>query len=238
MDRQAWDEAIADYTAALKLDPKDDYSLQNRGRAHLGKGAWDAALADFDAALKLKPNKSGPLNYRATAYLRKGNLDRALADADDAVRIRPRLPLGARDPRRNPRRQGRPRRRARRLRGGAEAVADARHGDRGARQDPGGARACGRRVGQGHVGRGAARARGDRHTGRRGSRLRLRSGARDGQPRSPSWSGVSAEMLETEPPATRLFPFGPRPGSRPTRRHSATASGPSTAPRARAFALS
>ncbi|MFL5178217.1 MAG: tetratricopeptide repeat protein [Microvirga sp.] len=89
MDRQAWDEAIADYTAALKLEPKDDYSLQNRGRAHLGKGAWDAALADFDAALKLKPNESGPLNYRATAYLRKGDLDRALADADDAVRIRP-----------------------------------------------------------------------------------------------------------------------------------------------------
>lgn len=48
--------AIADYDAALKVDPASAEALNGRGVAWRAKGDRRRALADFDAALKLKPD--------------------------------------------------------------------------------------------------------------------------------------------------------------------------------------
>jgi hypothetical protein len=50
-----FDRAIADYDAALKVDPASVEALNSRGMAWRGKGDRRRALADFDAALKIKP---------------------------------------------------------------------------------------------------------------------------------------------------------------------------------------
>lgn len=50
-----FDRAIADYDAALKVDPASAEALNSRGMAWRGKGDRRRALTDFDAALKLKP---------------------------------------------------------------------------------------------------------------------------------------------------------------------------------------
>lgn len=50
------DRAIADYDAALKVEPALVEALNGRGMAWRAKGDRRRALADFDAALKLKPD--------------------------------------------------------------------------------------------------------------------------------------------------------------------------------------
>ena len=50
------DRAIADYDAALKVEPTLVEALNGRGTAWRAKGDRRRALSDFDAALKLKPD--------------------------------------------------------------------------------------------------------------------------------------------------------------------------------------
>lgn len=50
------ERAIADYDAALKVDPAFAEALNSRGMAWRSRGDRRRALADFDAALKLKPD--------------------------------------------------------------------------------------------------------------------------------------------------------------------------------------
>lgn len=49
------DRAIADYTEAIRLDPKDDRSYALRGRLYLYRGKFSNALADFNQASELDP---------------------------------------------------------------------------------------------------------------------------------------------------------------------------------------
>jgi hypothetical protein len=51
-----FDRAIADYDAALKVEPGHAEALNGRGMAWRAKGDRRRALSDFDAALKLKPD--------------------------------------------------------------------------------------------------------------------------------------------------------------------------------------
>jgi len=79
-----YDQAIADFTAAVKLEPTVAKHYYNRGVADFEKGDDTAALADFDAALKIEPHDRLPAFARAQLYLSRG--DRAAAQkAYDAV---------------------------------------------------------------------------------------------------------------------------------------------------------
>ena len=51
-----YQEAVRDYTQALKFAPDSSDALYNRGGAYSKLGRWDDALADFDALLKIVPN--------------------------------------------------------------------------------------------------------------------------------------------------------------------------------------
>jgi hypothetical protein len=62
------DRAIADYDAALKVDPAFAEALNNRGMAWRSKGDRRRALADFDAALKLKPDYDAARTNRKSLF--------------------------------------------------------------------------------------------------------------------------------------------------------------------------
>jgi hypothetical protein len=51
-----FDRAIADYDAALRVEPASAEALNSRGMAWRAKGDRRRALSDFDAALRLKPD--------------------------------------------------------------------------------------------------------------------------------------------------------------------------------------
>jgi Mlc titration factor MtfA (ptsG expression regulator)/Flp pilus assembly protein TadD len=87
------DEALADYTEAIRLCPDYDGAYANRGAIHAERGDRRAALADLDTALRLSPRDDLALVERARVYRDAGRLDRALRDLDRAARLSPHDPV-------------------------------------------------------------------------------------------------------------------------------------------------
>ena len=75
MQRNEVDAAIAEYTQALKIDPKDAIVHNNLGFAFAAKGDLDSAVQHYRSALQLQPSYD-----RARA-----NLVAALAKASGAA---------------------------------------------------------------------------------------------------------------------------------------------------------
>ena len=53
--RGEYDKAIADYTEAIRLNPKDAEERCNRGSVRYAKGEYDKAIADCTEAIRLDP---------------------------------------------------------------------------------------------------------------------------------------------------------------------------------------
>jgi tetratricopeptide (TPR) repeat protein len=86
--------ALADFDAAIALDPGFAPAFNDRGYAHLVDGALDRAIADFDSAVRIDPGLANSYAHRGTAYLGKGDPARAIADLDRALGINPRYAHG------------------------------------------------------------------------------------------------------------------------------------------------
>ena len=88
-----YDEAIADYTQAVNLDPKDADAYTDRAWAYDDKGRYDEAIADFTEALRLdlerwrRLQQPGRMPTKAKGYLwyEAGRI----ADYTEAVRLDP-----------------------------------------------------------------------------------------------------------------------------------------------------
>ena len=85
-DEGRYDQAIADYSAALRIDPKLTSAMVNRGWAYTLKNDFETAKADFDAALKIDPEMRGAYTGRGTSYREQGDHDQAIADFTEAIR--------------------------------------------------------------------------------------------------------------------------------------------------------
>jgi tetratricopeptide (TPR) repeat protein/S1-C subfamily serine protease len=85
-DEGRYDQAIADYTAALKLDPQLTSAMVNRGWAYLNKEDYETASADFGAALKIDPEMRAAYEGRGTCQREMGQYDQAIRDLTEAIR--------------------------------------------------------------------------------------------------------------------------------------------------------
>jgi len=83
------DKSIADFDAALKLEPDYGFVYRCRGLVKLTAERYDQAIADFTAAIPLRPNDCYLHYKRGVAWREKGNVDQALADFDAAIRMDP-----------------------------------------------------------------------------------------------------------------------------------------------------
>ena len=84
------DQAIEDYTNAIKLNPRYANAYYNRGLAYSYKGDNDKEIADYTQAIKLNPRLIDAYNNRGAAYEKKGQYDRAIADYNRALKLDPR----------------------------------------------------------------------------------------------------------------------------------------------------
>ena len=91
--RQQLPAAIADFTSALKLDPRAADALYNRGATHALVGRYDLALQDFGKVLEMAPNDADTLYYRAGIYALQGRDDAAIKDLTTVLKQHPEDPL-------------------------------------------------------------------------------------------------------------------------------------------------
>src|SRR5262245_57853015 len=87
------DRAIADYTEAIRLNPKLALAHNNRGNAWRDKRDYDRAIADFTEAIRLDPKFALAYNNRGNTWRDKRDYDRAIADLTEAIRLDPKYAL-------------------------------------------------------------------------------------------------------------------------------------------------
>lgn len=83
------DQAIADYSEAIRVDPKFATAYNNRGWALNEKKEHDQALVDLDEAIRLDPKLAYAYNNRGNVRRGKKDPDRAIADYTEAIRLDP-----------------------------------------------------------------------------------------------------------------------------------------------------
>ena len=85
------DKAIADFTEAIRIDPKLSGAYSNRGSAWDNKGEHDKAIADYTEAIRIDPRLATAYSNRGLVWEKKGALDKAIADCTEAIRIDPKI---------------------------------------------------------------------------------------------------------------------------------------------------
>jgi tetratricopeptide (TPR) repeat protein len=85
------DSAIADFTKAIEINPKDVVAYGNRGLAWHKKGDYDKAIADFTKVTEIDPKYAPTYYNRGLTWEKKGDYDKAIADYSKAIEIDPKL---------------------------------------------------------------------------------------------------------------------------------------------------
>jgi tetratricopeptide (TPR) repeat protein len=89
----SYDNAIADYSEALTLSPKNYYGFVFRAIAYRHKGDYQSAFADCNRAIQVDPDRATAYNARGTIQRASGHIDAAIADYSYAIRLKPGDPV-------------------------------------------------------------------------------------------------------------------------------------------------
>jgi S1-C subfamily serine protease len=81
--------AIADYTSALKINPKYDLAYFNRGLARSNLADKQGAIADYNSAIKINPNFASTYFLRGVARAELGDTQGAITDFTMGLKIDP-----------------------------------------------------------------------------------------------------------------------------------------------------
>jgi tetratricopeptide (TPR) repeat protein len=85
--------AIAEFSRALQIDPRNAQAYQGRGNALSSKADFDRAIADYSRALEIDPHLSLAYVNRGLAFVKKKDSARAIADYTAAIKLDPKLAL-------------------------------------------------------------------------------------------------------------------------------------------------
>ena len=78
------DQAIDNYSKAIKINPKFSKAYNNRGIAYILKKQYNLAVADFSKAIESDPKNGQAYNNRAIVYSYQGETDKARQDLHKA----------------------------------------------------------------------------------------------------------------------------------------------------------
>ena len=85
--------ALADYNAAIRLDPKNQFAYLWRGTLLAARARnYRRAIDDFNRALEIEPRNVNALIARGEAFSQLGDFGPALASLDEAIRLAPTHP--------------------------------------------------------------------------------------------------------------------------------------------------
>ena len=94
LNLKQWDKALADFTKAIELDPKDAAAWDYRGVVYYELKQWDKAIADYTKTIELDPKNSTLHNRLAWVLASDPNPKvrdpgRAVDSAKKAVELAP-----------------------------------------------------------------------------------------------------------------------------------------------------
>ena len=87
--RTKYDDAVRDFDAAIKLNPKNAEAFYNRGLANGKLGKYDAAIDDYGEAIRLNPKDAEAPFNRGLAYMRVDKNDFAARDFTEVIGLQP-----------------------------------------------------------------------------------------------------------------------------------------------------
>lgn len=82
-----FDEAIAEYTMAIEIDPDLAVAYNNRGCAYSWKKDYENAVADLSKAIELDPNEVSSYLNRALLYIANDEEDKAIVDLKKVIEL-------------------------------------------------------------------------------------------------------------------------------------------------------
>jgi tetratricopeptide (TPR) repeat protein len=88
---QDWKRAIADYTAAIKIDPDHARSYLLRLELYRGQGDYALAIGDVTQLIRLDPNDPELYRDRGLLWRNQGDPERAIADLAQALKLNPKF---------------------------------------------------------------------------------------------------------------------------------------------------
>jgi tetratricopeptide (TPR) repeat protein len=83
------DSAIADYSAAIRLDPKLEKAWRRRGEIWFERREFDLAIADFTAAIAIDPRSVKAIYRRGLSRSEKKEFEKSIADFTEVIRLEP-----------------------------------------------------------------------------------------------------------------------------------------------------
>lgn len=86
---QDYEQALADFEAALERDPELVVAWTGKGDALSGLGRYDEAIEAYDRALELDANQSDALSGKGWVLYYQQNYDEAVENFDQAVAVTP-----------------------------------------------------------------------------------------------------------------------------------------------------
>ncbi len=81
------DQAIADYSKVIELNPDKVRAYYDRAVAKTELGNYEQAVADYDRAIELAPNNETIYLNRGIAKMKQGKLQQAIADYTQAIEL-------------------------------------------------------------------------------------------------------------------------------------------------------
>ena len=89
LDSDKLENAIEDFTEAIKYKLDYPSTYNNRGRAYFAKGELENAFTDFSKTIELMPRCPEAYHWRGLAYFSKGDFDNAITDLSEAICLNP-----------------------------------------------------------------------------------------------------------------------------------------------------
>lgn len=88
-EKKDYKQAIAEYTAAIKIDPSYFDAYESRAHAYWSLNDYDKAIADYTTAINIGSDDHSSFYYRGLIYEGKKDYDHAIADFKKAIEIDP-----------------------------------------------------------------------------------------------------------------------------------------------------
>lgn len=86
---QKYDLAIADFTTAISIDPKNAEAYNNKGMYLSEKGMLDSALIYLNKAIELKPDSYEAIYNKGNNYAKAGDFNTAIKLYNEAIKVKP-----------------------------------------------------------------------------------------------------------------------------------------------------